>query len=104
MYAYYSEAGVECLTPQDGGLNAISKDHLFRDMMRSRARRKAKNFFRIVLVFIVCCVWVLFWSGVLIPITVNSGRPPEQIFLWAIFCLLWIAAVPFGFIADRLLR
>jgi hypothetical protein len=87
------------LTPQDGGLNAISKDHLFRDMMR--------GFFKSVLVFIVCCVWVLFWFGVLTSITDDPGYSKlsqEQAFLRVIFSLLTMAVVPFGFVAARLIR
>jgi hypothetical protein len=94
------------LTPQDRGLNAISINHLFRDMMRGRARRKAKNFFRRFLLFIVCCVWVLFWFDVLMSITNDPDYlwiSPEQAFLQVTLCMLTMAVVPFGFAAARLM-
>ena len=94
------------LTPQDGGLNAISINHLFRDMIRGRARRKAKNFFRSVLLFIVCCVWVLFWFDVLMSITNDLGYwkiSQEQAFLQVTLSILTMAVVPFGFVAARLM-
>jgi hypothetical protein len=86
--------------PQDGGLNAISKNHLLRDMMDGRAKRKAKNFFTSVLLFIVCCVWV-FWFGVLTWITDDPKVSGEQALL---LCMLAMAVVPFGFVAARLIR
>jgi hypothetical protein len=86
------------LTPLDGGLNAISKNHLFRDMERGRTRRKAKNFFISVLSFMVCCVWVLFCFGVLTS-TPNDSGYSEQAFL---LCMLTMAVVPFGFVVARL--
>jgi hypothetical protein len=79
----------------DGGLNAISKNHLFGDMMRGR-------FFRSVLLFIVSCVWVLFCFDVLTSITADQGyssTSPEQAFL---LCMLAMAIVPFGFVSARL--
>jgi hypothetical protein len=87
--------------PQDGGLNAISKNHLVRDMTPGRDRWKAKSFFGSVLLIIVSCFWVLFWFGVLTSITNEySSLSPEPVFF---FCMLIMAAVPFGFIAMRLI-
>jgi hypothetical protein len=91
--------------PQDGGLKAISKIIYSRHMMRSRARRKAKNFVRSVLLFIVCCVWVLFWFDVLTSITNDPGylrTSPEQAFLRVTLSMLAMVVVPFGFVAARL--
>lgn len=92
------------LTPQDGGLKAISKKHLFRDMMRGSARQKEKSFFRNVLSFIACCVWALFWFDVLMSITNDPGYSsisPELAFL---LCMLTMAVLPLGFLAARLSR
>ena len=100
-----SEAAVE-LTPQDGGLNAISKNHLLRDMMRGRTVRKAKSFFRSVLLFIVCCVWVVFWFHVLTSITGDpdySRISAAQAFLQVILSTLAMAVVPFGLVGARLI-
>jgi len=75
-------------------------------MMRDRARRKAKNFFRSVLLFIVCCVWVLFWFGVLVSMTNDPDYlriSAEQAFLQVILCMLTMAVVPFAFVAARLI-
>ena len=101
-----SASGPRILTPQMGGLNAISKNHLFQDMMRGRARRKPTNSFRSVLLFIVCCVWVLFWFGVLTSITSDpsySRISAEQAFLQVMLSILAMGVVPFVSVAARLI-
>jgi hypothetical protein len=73
-------------------------------MRRGNARRKAKNFFRSVLLLIVGCVWVLFWFYALTSITDDpSYSRGEQAFLQVFFFMLMVI-VPTGFVAARFVR
>ena len=62
---------------------------------------KAKNFLTSVLLFIVCCAWVLFCFDVLTSITADPTVSREQAFL---LCMLAMAVVPFGFVAARVIK
>jgi hypothetical protein len=86
-----------------GNLSVYRGGRTSGPVIRGRARQKAKNFFRSVLMLIVCCVWVLFCFGALMASTNDSGYSGRSELAFSL-CMLAMAVPPYGFVAVRLFR